>query len=81
MFLNSYSGYWLNNYSNSSLGLYYTLDDNKMFFADLKSNLNKIRPIIKLNIDTVISSGLGLENDPLIISGEGDNDAEKTKES
>lgn len=81
IFINEYSGYWLNNYSNSKLGLYYTIDENKMFFADLKSNLNKIRPIIKLNIETVVSSGLGLENDPLIIGEEGDEDEKEEKTS
>ena len=81
LFLNEYSGYWLNNYSNSKLGLYYTIDENKMFFADLKSNLNKIRPVIKLNTETVVSSGLGLENNPLIIGEEGDKDEKEEKTS
>ena len=44
-----------------------------MFFADLKGNTNKIRPVIKLNLETVVLKGLGLENDPLIISEEGDS--------
>ena len=73
LFLNEYDGYWLNNYSNSKLGLYYTIDENKMLFADLKGNTNKIRPVIKLNSETVVLSGLGLENEPLIISEEGDS--------
>lgn len=75
MFLNECDGYWLNNYSDNKLGLYYTIDENKMFFADLKGNTNKIRPIIKLNPEMVVISGLGQENDPLIISEEGDSNA------
>ena len=77
LFLNSIDGYWLNNYSDSKLGLYYIIDENKMFFADLKSNSHKVRPIIKLNIETVVSSGLGLKNDPLIIGEEGDTDVKE----
>lgn len=77
MFLNSYDNYWLNNYSDSKLGLYYIIDENKMFFADLKSNTHKIRPIIKLNIDTVVSSGLGTNDSPLIIGEEGEINEEK----
>ena len=77
MFLNEYNGYWLNNYSDNKLGLYYTIDDNNMLFSDLKSNANKIRPIIKLNIDMVVSSGLGLKDNPLIIGEEGDRHVEE----
>ena len=72
MFLNEYDGYWLNNYSDSKLGLYYIIDDNKMLFSDLSSSIHKIRPIIKLNIETVVSSGTGTKVDPLVIGEEGD---------
>ena len=81
MFLNKYNNYWLNNYSDNKLGLYYILDENHMFFADLKSNTHQIRPIIKLNIETVVSSGLGTKDEPLIIGEEGDMDAKENKES
>ena len=72
MFLNEYDGYWLNNYSDSKLGLYYMIDENKMFFSDLSSKTHKIRPIIKLNSEIVVTSGKGLQTDPLIINEEGD---------
>ena len=75
LFLNEYNGYWLNNYSDSKLGLYYTIDENDMFFSDLKGRSHKIRPIIKLNAETVVSSGTGLKGDPLIIEKEGDSNA------
>ena len=77
LFLNEYNGYWLNNYSDSKLGLYYTIDDNNMFFSDLKGNTHKIRPIIKLNLEMVVMSGTGTKNDPLIIGNEGDKDAKE----
>ena len=77
LFLNEYTGYWLNNYSDSKLGLYYTIDDNNMFFADLKSGSHKVRPVIKLNSETVVSSGTGLKSDPLIIEKEGYKDVKK----
>ncbi len=77
MFLNEYDGYWLNNYSDNELGLYYIIDENKMFFSDLSGNSHKIRPIIKLNTETVVSSGTGLKNDPLIIGEEGEDNVEK----
>ena len=70
MFLNEYDGYWLNNYSDSKLGFYYIIDENKMFFSDLSTNTHKIRPIIKLNIETVVLSGIGTESDPLIVGEE-----------
>ena len=49
-----------------------------MLFSDLKTNTNKIRPVIKLNIETVVSSGVGLQNDPLIIGEEGEDNAQKS---
>ena len=48
-----------------------------MFFSDLKTNSHRIRPIIKLNIETVVSSGLGTKDKPLIINEEGDKDAKE----
>ena len=77
MFLNEYNNYWLNNYSDSKLGLYYIVDENNMFFSDLSSNTHKIRPIIKLNVDTVVSNGTGLKIDPLIVGEEGEDSEEK----
>ena len=74
MFLNEYNNYWLNDYSDSKLGLYYIIDENNMFFSDLSSNTHKIRPIIKINLETVVSNGIGLKTDPLIV---GDDSEEK----
>lgn len=78
LFINEYNNYWLNNYSDSKLGLYYIIDENNMFFSDLSNKTHKIRPIIKLNIETVVSGGTGTMNDPLIVGEEGDN-SEKEK--
>ena len=75
LFLNEYDNYWLNNYSDNKLGLYYIIDENKMFFSDLGSNYHNIRPVIKLNIETVITNGLGTKDNPLIIGEEGDQNA------
>ena len=72
MFLNEYDGYWLNDYSDNKLGLYYIIDENKMLFSDLSNNVHKIRPIIKVNLETVVISGLGTKLDPLVISEEGE---------
>ena len=77
LFLGEYNGYWLNDYSDSKLGLYYMIDENNMFFSDLSGNAHKIRPIIKLNIDTVVNSGTGMQDDPLLIGEEGEEDVEK----
>lgn len=73
LFLNNYNDYWLNNVANNKLGLMYTIDNNKMFYSDLKNNSHYIRPIIKLNNEMVVTSGIGLIADPLIIGEEGDN--------
>ena len=78
MFTNEMNNYWLNNYSDNKLGLYYIIDENNMLFSDLKSNVNKIRPIIKLNSETVVTSGLGFRDNPLIIGEEGDEHAEES---
>lgn len=77
LFLNEYDNYWLNDYSDSGLGLYYTIDENKMLFADLSSNTHYVRPIIKVNIDMVVSGGNGTKESPLIISGLGDKYVEE----
>lgn len=77
LFLNEYNGYWLNDYSDNKLGLYYTLDENTMFFSDLSSNKHTIRPIIKLNSETVVTSGTGLKVDPLIVGEEGEDNVEE----
>ncbi len=77
LFLNETNGYWLNDYSDKKLGLYYTLDENEMFFADLSNNVHVIRPKIKLNNEMVVSSGTGTILDPLIVGEEGDDDVEE----
>ncbi len=80
LFLNENNGYWLNDCGDSSLGLYYTLDENNMFFSDLTSNKHLIRPIIKVNNDTVVSRGNGTKVDPLIVGEEVSNNVEKDQE-
>ena len=77
LFLNDANGYWLNNYSDSKLGLYYIIDENQMYFSDLSSTSHKIRPIIKLNIETVVTNGTGTKIDPLIIGEEGEENEKK----
>ena len=77
LFLNEYDNYWLNDYSDSKLGLYYILDENKMFFADLKGNKHQIRPIITVNSETVVMEGIGTKEEPLVIGKEGDINVEK----
>lgn len=67
LFLNETSNYWLNTISDNKLGLYYIVDENKMFFGDLKNNKHKVRPIIKVNHDVIASSGLGTKDNPLVI--------------
>lgn len=74
LFLNDYDGYWLNNINDSKLGLYYTVDENKMFFGDLKGNKHTLRPIIKVNSEMVITDGIGTKESPLIV---GDNNVEE----
>ena len=70
LFINEFTNYWLNSISDSKLGLYYTIDDNKMLFGDLKGNKHFIRPIIKVNSEMVVRGGLGTLNDPLIVGEE-----------
>ena len=77
LFLNKDSNYWLNDYSDKDLGLYYTIDENEMFFADLTSNKHYIKPIIKVNSETVVLSGKGTITDPLVIGKESDNNVEE----
>ena len=77
LFLNENNGYWLNDYSDNKLGLYYTLDENNMFFADLSSSKHYIRPIIKLNNETVVSRGTGTMSDPLVVGEEGEDNVEE----
>ena len=67
LFLNDSSNYWLNTVSNSKLGLYYIVDDNKMFFGDLKGNKHFVRPIIKLKADTIVEEGIGTKDNPLMV--------------
>ena len=65
------------NFAASKLGLYYILDENKMFFADLKGNKHQIRPIITVNSETVVMEGIGTKEEPLVIGKEGDINVEK----
>ncbi len=74
LYLNDYQNYWLNTISDNKLGLYYTVDDNMMFFGDLKSNKHKIRPIIKLKNDMIVTDGNGTKDNPLIV---GDSNVEE----
>lgn len=67
LFTTEYDGYWFNNILNSTLKLAYTISDVNTYFGDLKGNKNFVRPIIKLNADTVINSGTGTKDDPLVI--------------
>ena len=66
------NNYWLNTISDSKLGLIYTIDESKMFFADLKNNKHLVKPIIKLRSDIEVSGGLGSQDIPLIIEDEGE---------
>ena len=68
-FITDYSDYWLNNIYNSGENLYYTILENNTYFSDLKDNSNSVRPIIKVNSDMVIASGIGTMDDPLILGG------------
>ena len=70
LFLNEYGDYWLSNSQNHSQSLFYTLDDNQMFFADLQYNIHSIRPIIKIKGDLIIDSGNGTKNNPYVIGDE-----------
>ena len=74
MFFSEYTGYWLNNIADNKLGLYYTVDEHKMLFADLKGNKHNLRPVIKLNSEMVVVSGTGTSTDPLMV---GDNDVKE----
>ncbi len=77
LFLNEYDGYWLNDYSDSKLGLYYIIDENKMLFSDLLGSKHLIRPIIKVNGEIVVIDGTGMKEEPLIIGKEGEDNVEK----
>ena len=66
------NNFWLNTISDSKQGLIYTVDESKMFFADLKNNKHLVKPIIKLRSDIEVSGGLGSIDIPLIIEDEGE---------
>ena len=70
LFVNEYGDYWLSNGKNFIMGLFYSIDENEMFFADLSSNTHKIRPIIKVKGDLIISEGDGTLNSPYVIGEE-----------
>jgi cell division protein FtsL len=70
LFLNEYDEYWLNNINDSKLGLYYIVDENKMYFGDLKGNKHKLRPVIKLNSEMVVTDGIGTKEEPLVVGEE-----------
>lgn len=67
MFINEYSGYWLNNIYNNSKGINYIVDENIMLFGDLKTNSNKIRPVLALKSDTNVIEGIGIIDNPIIV--------------
>ena len=67
LFLNDYANYWLSNSQNYGLGLFYVLDENKMFFADLNYNVHLIRPIIKVKKDLIVKKGNGSKDNPYVI--------------
>ena len=66
------STYWVNNIYDSTLGLYYTIQDNNTYFSDLKASNNNIKPIIKVNPDIIVESGSGTLANPFIIGGSND---------
>ena len=66
------NNFWLNTITDSKQGLIYTVDESKMFFADLKNNKHLVKPIIKLRSDIEVSGGLGSIDIPLIIEDEGE---------
>ena len=61
----------------AAVAAYGITNSDSPIFSDLSSITHKIRPIIKLNIETVVLSGTGTKNDPLIVGEEGDNNVEK----
>jgi len=67
LFINESVDYWLSTISDKKLNIYYTIDNNKMFFGDLVGNTHKVRPIIKVKSDLIVSSGTGLYNNPLVL--------------
>ena len=66
------NNFWLNTIADSKQELMYTINEENMFFADLKNNKHLVKPIIKLRSDIEISGGLGSMDIPLIIEDEGD---------
>ena len=72
----SYSDYWLNNIFDKNLKLYSVILDNNTYFSDLATNGQLLRPVIKIEPNMVIESGIGLSNDPIIIG-----EANETKEN
>ena len=74
MYINEYSNYWLSNSQDYGKGLFYILDENEMFFADLHFHPHNIRPVIKVKGDLIIDNGNGTKENPFII---GDKNVEE----
>jgi len=61
------SDYWLNNIFDTNLKLYSVILDNNTYFSDLTNHTYVLKPIIKIEPNMVIESGIGLESDPIVI--------------
>jgi hypothetical protein len=62
-----YGDYWLNNIFDTNLKLYSVILENNTYFSDLSYNSYSLRPIIKIEPNMVIESGIGTFNDPILI--------------
>ena len=71
-----YYDYWLNNIFDTNLKLYSVILDNNTYFSDLSTKGYVLRPIIKIEPNMVIESGIGTKDNPIII-GEVNEDKEK----
>lgn len=72
LFINEYGDYWLTNVQDYGKSLFYTIDDNAMFFADLSNNSHGIRPIIKVSSKLIVEDGNGMKENPYILGEEKD---------
>lgn len=67
LFINDYSGNWLNSYDSIKEKLIYTTSKENTLFADLSSSENYLRPIIAISNGLIIASGDGTKNKPYIV--------------
>jgi hypothetical protein len=74
-FIVEYGDCWLNNIYDKSEGLYYIILENNVYFSDLGSSQNSVRPIIKLDPNLIIDSGIGTKDDPILIGGSNEDKA------